>query len=52
MVELMVETLPVQQIMAGQLIRKYLLFKSFWIPTFYAYLKRDHERKYCYTNLQ
>ena len=49
---LMVETSQVQQIMAVQLIRVYLLFLSFWNPFFYAYLRRDHECKYCYTNLE
>jgi len=48
----MVETLQVQQIMAVQLIREYLLFLSFWSPIYYAYLRRDHECKYCYTDLQ
>ncbi len=48
----MVETLQVQQIMAVQPIREYLLFLSFWIPIYYAYLRDEHECKYCYTDLQ
>ena len=47
----MVETLQVQQIMAAQLIREYLLFLSFGIQ-YYAYLRHNHECKYCYTDLQ
>ncbi len=48
----MVETLQVQQIMVGQLIRKHLLFLSSWVPYYNAYLKSDYECKYCYTDLQ
>ncbi len=48
----MVETLQVQQIMEGQLIRKNLLFLSSCCPNYNAYLKSDYECKYCYTDLQ
>ena len=48
----MVETLQVQQIMAVQLIREYLLFLSFGVQYYYAYLRHNHECKYCYTDLQ
>ena len=48
----MAETLQAQQIMAVQLIREYLLFIIFWSPIYYAYLRHNHECKYCYTDLQ
>jgi len=52
MVDLMVETLQVHQTMAAQQIREYYLFLSYCSPIYYAYLRRDHECKYCYTDLQ
>jgi len=48
----MVETLQVQQIMAEQQIRKYLLLYLLVVLNYYEYLKRDHECKYCYSDLQ
>jgi hypothetical protein len=49
----MVATLRVQQIMAEQLTREYLLFLSCFSPNYYAYfLKGDYECKYCYPDLQ
>ena len=47
----MVETLQAQQIMAEQLIREHLLF-FLWSLIYYAYLRHNHECKYCYTDLQ
>jgi len=48
----MVETLQVQQIMVGQLIKKYFLLLPPWSSIYYANLKRYHECKYCNTDLQ
>ena len=51
MEDLIVEMLQEQQIMAVQLIREYLYF-IFWSAIYYAYLRHNHECKYCYTDLQ